>query len=111
VTNNLVESFNNWIKDHKVLNLDDFMDKIRQLIAAKWNKRRKVSTKFEGLILPHIIKRLKEKSRDLDLEVVAFAKIFSLQELQLSPAIGTRSKKLEPSNPAFSTRSKRRLSL
>jgi hypothetical protein len=72
VTNNLAESFNNWIKDHKVLNLDDFMDKI-QLIAAKWNKRRKVSMKFEGLILPHIIKRLKEKSRDLDLEVVAFS--------------------------------------
>ena len=65
VTNNLAESFNNWIKDHKLLNLDDFMDKIRQLIAVKWHKRRKVSMKLEGLILPHIIKRLKEKSRDL----------------------------------------------
>jgi hypothetical protein len=41
----------------------------------------------------------------------AEAKIFSPQELQLSPAMGTRSKKLEPPNPAFSTRSKRRLSL
>jgi len=29
VTNNLAESFNNWIKQYKSMNLDDFMDKIR----------------------------------------------------------------------------------
>ena len=29
VTNNLAESFNNWIKDDKALHLDDLMDRIR----------------------------------------------------------------------------------
>lgn len=56
VTNNLAESFNNWIKQHKSLNLDDLMDKIRQLLMVKWNQRRKIGKKFDGLILPHIIK-------------------------------------------------------
>lgn len=70
MTNNLAESFNNWIKPHKSLNLDDLMDKIRQFLMIKWNERRKVSRKLQGLVLPHIIKKLKEKSRNLDLDVV-----------------------------------------
>ncbi|XP_066323865.1 uncharacterized protein, partial [Miscanthus floridulus] len=69
VTNNLAESFNNWIKEHKSLNLDDFLDKIRQLLMSKWNQRRKISRKLDGLILPHIIKKLNEQSRELELEV------------------------------------------
>ena len=69
VTKNVVESFNNWIMQYKSMNLDDFMDKIRQLIMIKWNQRRKVSKKLEGLILPHIIKRLNERSRELELEM------------------------------------------
>jgi hypothetical protein len=70
VTNNLAESFNSWIKHHKSLNLDDFMDKIRQLLMIKWEQRRTVSRKLEGLILPHIVTKLKESSRNLDMEVV-----------------------------------------
>jgi hypothetical protein len=70
VTNNLVESFNNWIKQHKSLNLDDFMDKFRQLLMTKWNQRRKIGKKLDGLILPHIIKKLNEDSRELNLEVL-----------------------------------------
>ena len=60
---NLVESFNNWINNYKAMNLDDLMDKIRQMLMSKWNQRRKISKKFDGLILPHIIKDLNEKSR------------------------------------------------
>jgi len=60
VTNNLVENFNNWIKPHKFMNLDDFMDKLRQMLMSKWNKRRKIGRKLQGLILPHIIKELNE---------------------------------------------------
>ncbi|CAD6210014.1 unnamed protein product [Miscanthus lutarioriparius] len=63
------ESFNNWIKDLKAMNLDDFMDKLRQLLMVKWNQRRKIGKKLDGLILPHIIKMLNEKSRELTLEV------------------------------------------
>ena len=63
VTNNLVESFNIWVKEHKSMNLDDFMDEIRQMIMIKWNQRRKISRQLGGFILPHIIKMLNEKSR------------------------------------------------
>ena len=35
VTNNLVESFNNWIKTEKVKHLDDLLDTIRQKILIK----------------------------------------------------------------------------
>jgi hypothetical protein len=52
VTNNLAECFNNWIKHEKSLNLDDFMDKIRQMLMIKWNQRRKISRKLDGLFCP-----------------------------------------------------------
>jgi len=65
----LAECFNNWIKQFKGLNLDDLMDKIRQLIMDKWDVRRTVSRKIEGIILPHIIKNLKEQSRNMDMDV------------------------------------------
>ena len=35
VTNNLVESFNKWVKEDKAKNLDDLMDTIRQKILIK----------------------------------------------------------------------------
>jgi hypothetical protein len=70
VTNNLAESFNSWIKHHKSLNLDDFMDKIRQQLMIKWEQRRTVSRKFDGLIQPHIVMKLKERCMNLDMEVI-----------------------------------------
>ena len=70
VTNNLAESFNNWIKSEKDRNLDDLMDVIRQKFMVKWNKRRKIARKMEGKILPHIVKNLKERSRNLDMDVL-----------------------------------------
>jgi len=36
----------------------------------KWNQRRTIGKKLDGLILPHIIKKLNEKSRNLNLKVV-----------------------------------------
>ncbi|RLN28084.1 uncharacterized protein C2845_PM05G11130 [Panicum miliaceum] len=50
VTNNLAECFNNWVKKYKGLNLDDFMDLIRQLIMGKWDIRRDISKQMEGVI-------------------------------------------------------------
>jgi hypothetical protein len=46
------------------------MDKARQLIMIKWNERRKISKKLDGLILPHIMKKLNAMTRELNLEVV-----------------------------------------
>ncbi|WVZ75410.1 hypothetical protein U9M48_023463 [Paspalum notatum var. saurae] len=65
VTNNLAECLNNWLKHYKSLNLDDLMDKIRQLLMIK----RKLAKKWDGRVLPHIIKKLNEQSRELSLEV------------------------------------------
>lgn len=45
------------------------MDKIRQLLMEKWDTRRIVSRKFEGVVLPHIMKELKEQSFNLDMNV------------------------------------------
>jgi hypothetical protein len=69
VNNNLAESFNNWMKGNKGLNLDDLMDVIRQKLMVKWNKRRRISNKLEGNILPYIVKQLKQQSFHLNMEV------------------------------------------
>lgn len=69
VTNNLAECFNSWIRPHKGLHLVDFMDKIRHKLMVKWNRRRSISKKLEGNILPHIMNELNEKSRGLNHEV------------------------------------------
>lgn len=69
VTNNLAEYFNSWIRPHKGLHLVDFMDKIRHKLMVKWNRRRSISKKLEGNILPHIMNELNEKSRGLNHEV------------------------------------------
>ena len=44
------------------------MDEIRKMLMCKWNQRRKTSKKFDGFILPDIIKDLIEKSREINLE-------------------------------------------
>ena len=46
------------------------MDVIRQKLMVKWNKRRKIAGKMDGKILPHIVKNLKERSRNLDMNVL-----------------------------------------
>lgn len=69
VTNNLAKSFNNMVKDWKGLHLYDFLEKIRRWMMVKWDKRRRICMNFECRILPHIVKELNEKSRDLDMVV------------------------------------------
>jgi hypothetical protein len=81
VANNLAESFNNWIKPHKSINLDDLMDKIRQMVMMKWHQRRKIGQKLDGLIPPCTIKELNEKSRDLNLEVLECAHVAEITAL------------------------------
>ena len=48
VTNNLAESFNNWIKAEKAKHIDDLMDTIRQKLLIKWNTRKKGGQKVCG---------------------------------------------------------------
>jgi len=46
VTNNLAESFNNWIKKYKCLLVVDLLDKIRKMIMLKFKKRKKLATQW-----------------------------------------------------------------
>lgn len=70
VTNNLAESFNNWVKGEKAKHLDDLMDSIRQKILIKWNHRKRVPNNFEGKILPHVLQKLRDDSYNLDIQVI-----------------------------------------
>jgi hypothetical protein len=70
VTNNLSESCNHWVKPEKGRHLDDLLDAIRQKLLIKWNHRRKIARQMEGKILKHIIDDLKERSHNLDIDVV-----------------------------------------
>ena len=46
------------------------MDTIRQKILIKWNHRKKLARSMHGKILEHIVNKLKEQSRNLDIEVI-----------------------------------------
>ena len=65
VTNNIAETFNSWIRNEKSLNVVDLMDRIRQLCMEKMFLRRKFARKFEGKILPNVMKDLNARSRGL----------------------------------------------
>jgi len=46
------------------------LDTIRQKLLIKWNHRRKIARQMQGKILPHIVDKLKEQSRNLDIDVI-----------------------------------------
>uniref|UniRef100_A0A0A9GVY9 Uncharacterized protein n=1 Tax=Arundo donax TaxID=35708 RepID=A0A0A9GVY9_ARUDO len=47
VTNNLAETFNNWIRDIKDLHVVDLADKLREMIMTLWEKRRRISERLQ----------------------------------------------------------------
>jgi hypothetical protein len=65
ITNNIVEVFNNWVKDHKDHPISELADKIRVKIMELFFKRRRIGEKLEGKILPSIINILKARTRGL----------------------------------------------
>ena len=65
ITNNLAESFNNWIKDWKDLPVVELVDKIREMLMVLWRKRRQIGQKLNGRILPTVIRQLKMRTRGL----------------------------------------------
>jgi hypothetical protein len=65
INKNLAECFNNWVKDHKDLPVVELADKIREKIMVTWEKRRRISERLSGVILPAIIQQLNAKSRGL----------------------------------------------
>jgi hypothetical protein len=65
INNNLAESWNSWIKEHKDLPLHCMADSIREKIIILFAKRRKISTALPPGILPAVIYQLNAASRGL----------------------------------------------
>lgn len=65
ITNNLAESFNNWIKDFKDLRVCDLVDKYREKVMVLWDKRRRIGQMLSGKILPAVTQQLKARTRGL----------------------------------------------
>ena len=65
VTNNLAESFNNWIRYWKDLPIVELADKIREMIMTLFHKRRAISERLHGRILPAVLRQLRARTRGL----------------------------------------------
>jgi hypothetical protein len=79
VTNNLAESFNNWIREWKDLPVVELADKIRQMIMVLWHKRRLISERLDGKILPVVLSILKARTRGLGNYTVVKACCFATE--------------------------------
>jgi hypothetical protein len=66
VTNNMAESFNNWIKDTKDLPVCELADKLREKIIDLFHRRHRIGRMFEGKILTPILRVLKARTRGLN---------------------------------------------
>jgi hypothetical protein len=65
VTNNIAESFNNWIKDVKDLPVCELTDKIGEKIMELFHRRRWIGQMLEGKILPAVMREQKARTRGL----------------------------------------------
>lgn len=65
ITNNLSELVNNWIRDIKDLPVVDLVDKLREMIMTLWHRRRRISERLQGRILPAIKLQLHARTRGL----------------------------------------------
>jgi len=71
INNNLSESFNNWVKEVKDLQIVEMHDNIRRMIIAKFELRSKIAESMEGKIIPSITKALTAQSKAIkDCEVL-----------------------------------------
>jgi hypothetical protein len=65
MTNNMTESFNNWIKDIKDLPVCELTDKLREKIMEPIHRRRRIGRMFEGKIMLLVLQVLKARTRGL----------------------------------------------
>ena len=71
INNNLSESFNNWVKNVKDLQIVEMHDKIRQMIITKFELRKKIAISMKGTIIPAVTKALTAQSKAIkDCEVL-----------------------------------------
>jgi hypothetical protein len=65
ITNNIVELFNNWIKDINDLPVCELADKMRVMVMELFFRRRQIEERILGTILPSVINILKARTRGL----------------------------------------------
>lgn len=65
INNNLAESWNAWVKEHKDLPVDALADAIREKTLILFEKRRRISRALTGVILPAVIHQLNAASKGL----------------------------------------------
>lgn len=83
INNNLVESWNAWIKEYKDLPIDVLADAVREKTVIMFEKRRRVSMALNGLILPAVIHQLNAASKGLgNLKVTEVTKIYKDEEIK-----------------------------
>ncbi|CAN6301543.1 unnamed protein product [Urochloa humidicola] len=71
INNNLSESFNNWVKGVKDLQVVEAHDTIRQMIIAKFELRHKIAKSMKGKIIPAIVEGLTAQCKAIkDCEVL-----------------------------------------
>ncbi|WVZ72240.1 hypothetical protein U9M48_020734 [Paspalum notatum var. saurae] len=71
-TNNIAKTFNCWVRNEKSLPVIDLLDKIRQMIMERFCTRAYIAAKLIGKILPHVMKGLHDKSRNLKFSITKF---------------------------------------
>jgi len=65
INNNLSESFNNWVRKCKDLQILEMHDIIRQMIITKFEERRKIAMSMGGNIIPNITKALTAQIKEI----------------------------------------------
>jgi hypothetical protein len=71
MNNNLAKCFNAWIQRIKGLHLVEFLDKIRQMIMAKFELRQRTIENFAShKIIPNVKKTLHAKTRGLKMSLI-----------------------------------------
>ena len=65
INNNLVESFNNKVKELKDLPVHDMVDQIRIMLMRLWELRRRIGDCLQGDKLPAVVQQVVNGSRCL----------------------------------------------
>lgn len=65
INNNLAESFNNKVRELKVLPVHDMVDQIRIMIMRLWELRRRIADVLQGDKLPAVVQQVVNRSRNL----------------------------------------------
>ncbi|PKA56498.1 hypothetical protein AXF42_Ash015271 [Apostasia shenzhenica] len=59
-TNNMSESFNSWISQHRAKNVIDLIDSIRVMILQQRNQRKQDIARWQNVLVPSVMEQIRE---------------------------------------------------